>query len=181
MADCTAREGMRTIALAAALALAAFLSAGCACRFERDWYFADDCCVPGDRLAGRWAGTWESHENGHSGRLRAIITRCADGTYRARYHATFATVVPFAYETNHTAAPAGAVTSVCGEEDLGWLAGGVYRYEGSTDGRSLTVCFQADRDHGVFRLQRVDGCAGDACCTPADAALANGGRQSQSR
>lgn len=129
--------------------------------FQREWRASEGYSHPGDQLAGRWEGTWESHVNGHDGKLRAIITPCSSGGYHAHYHATYLKVVPFAYETWHSTTPGGNVTFVMGEEDLGWLAGGLYQYNGQTDGDSLVVCYQADEDHGVFRLYRVDRCG---CC-----------------
>lgn len=66
------------------LALAALAAAGC-CSFEKEWRDADACCGCGDDpLAGRWEGTWESHVNGHHGRLRAIITRAGPASGSGR-------------------------------------------------------------------------------------------------
>lgn len=140
-------------------------ASGCLCTFERDWRAAQNRSIPADNLAGLWEGTWESHHNGHNGKLRAIITRCGNGQYHARYHATFAVVVPYSYNTTHTATDHGAVTYFSGEQNLGCLAGGLYRYNGQADGMTFVANYRADKDHGVFRMRRVgcgSGC-GNAC------------------
>jgi hypothetical protein len=155
----------RVVILSAAwLGLAA---SGCLCTFERVWHAARRQPVPGDNLAGLWEGTWESQYNGHNGKLRAIITPCGNGQYRARYHATFALIVPYSYDTTHTATHAGGVTYFSGEQDLGCLAGGLYRYNGLADGACFTATYRADKDYGVFRMRRVgsgSGCGSTGAC-----------------
>ncbi len=42
--------------------------------------------------------------------LRAIITPCGNGRYIAQYKGTFAVIVPFAYETTHSARAEPGVT-----------------------------------------------------------------------
>jgi hypothetical protein len=138
---------------------------GCLCTFERDWHAARRQPIPCDNLAGLWEGTWESQYNGHSGKLRAIITPCGNGQYHARYHATFAVIVPYSYDTTHSATHAGDVTYFGGEQDLGCLAGGLYRYNGQANGACFTATYRADKDYGVFRMHRV-GC-GAGCCSDA--------------
>jgi hypothetical protein len=144
----------------AALALLTASSSGCLCTFERDWHAAKDCAVPADNLAGLWEGTWVSHYNGHDGTLRAIITPCGNGRYLARYKGTFAFIVPFAYETTHSASAQPGVTYFTGQEDLGPLAGGVYLISGWANGATFVAHYQADKDHGVFQMQRVGTCSG---------------------
>lgn len=142
------------------LALFSVTSTGCVCTFERDWQAAQQYGIPCDNLAGLWEGTWQSNYNGHHGKLRAIITRCGDGTYHARYHATFAVLIPYAYETTHTAIEQDGVTHFSGQEDLGCLAGGMYHTCGEADGCTFTARYQADTDHGIFRMCRATGCCG---------------------
>ncbi len=158
---------------ALSLLLCVFCS-GCLCTFERDWRAAQKCLPPADNLAGLWEGTWESHYNGHDGTLRAIITPCGDGRYIAQYKGTFAYIVPFAYTTTHYATSQGAATQFAGEESLGPLFGGTYRMQGCADGRSFTAHYQADKDHGVFRMQRV-GCGNCGCGSCGCAAMTQPG------
>ena len=152
--------------LSAVLSLLAFSATGCIWTFEKDWRAAKKCGVPCDNLAGLWEGTWESDYNGHKGRLRAIITKCSDGHYHARYHATFAAVIPYAYNTTHAATEGDSVTWFCGEEDLGVLVGGRYFTNGEANGRTFVACYQADKDHGTFRMCRVHACCGPVAGFP---------------
>lgn len=162
-----AREGFFKGAVVLLLLFLAAVSSGCGVTFERKWQQPPACSEPGDQLTGHWEGTWESEFNGHKGKLRAIIVKCNDGHYRAHYHATFLGVIPFAYETVHTASPQqGGSTQFTGEEDLGYFAGGVYHYNGWSDGTSFVACYQADKDHGVFRMQRVTPCGCETCNGP---------------
>ena len=85
------------------------------------------------------------------------------GRYRAQYHATFAGIIPYAYETTHTATPHDGHTQFTGEEDLGFLAGGYYYYNGQADGESFYACYRADKDHGVFEMKRVRFCGCSHC------------------
>lgn len=153
--------GSRTLIVA--LALLACASSGCLCTFERDWRAAEKRPLPADNLAGRWEGTWVSHYNGHNGSLRAIITPCGNGRYIAQYKGTFAAIVPFAYETTHSARTEPGVTYFSGREDLGCLAGGVYTINGRADGATFVANYRADKDHGVFRMHRVETCGGCGC------------------
>lgn len=137
---------------AVALILAA---TGCCSTFERDWKAAQCFPVPPDNLAGLWEGNWESCTTGHHGRLRAIITRCGPNEYRARYHATFFAVIPYAYETRHSAWETPEGTQFQGQTDLGWLAGGNYSYTGAATGDRYEAYYSADRDRGIFRMRRV--------------------------
>lgn len=151
------------------LGLFAASSTGC-CSFEMKWCAAKRQPVPCDNLAGLWEGSWESDYNGHNGKLRAIVTPCGPGKYRAHYHATFAMVIPYAYETVHNASTQGNVTYFSGVQDLGPLAGGVYHYNGYADGSTFVASYRADKDHGTFRMQRVRSGGGCGCgCGSSDA------------
>ena len=146
------------------LAVVACACSGCLCAFERDWRAAQNSPAPADPLAGLWEGTWESHSNGHDGTLRAIITPQGHGCYAAQYQGTFACIVPFVYETTHTATSQSEVTHFAGEEDLGPVFG-VYRMNGWADGRNFEAHYQADKDHGTFRMRRINplGCGSIRC------------------
>jgi hypothetical protein len=165
----------------AVVALVAALLAGAAaggCAFDRNWKrlrAADRAAAAAastgttapspdraaaDRLAGRWEGTWKSERNNHSGKLRAIITPLDDTSYRAAYDATYLGLLRFGYSMKLTVQPNEAGSSDAsavrfqGSEDLGWLAGGVYRYDGAADGQSFESTYQSKYDHGRFRMTR---------------------------
>ena len=161
----TVGSPLRRFVLLAVAASAVFTGSGCGlCRFHRDWdraacRFAH--CPPGCGVAGLWEGTWESHVNGHHGKLKAIITPCGDHRYHAQFFATFAVVIPAAYEITLTAGDANGVQPFSGNADLGCLAGGIYTYSGQAGCCEFVSSYCAEKDHGIFRMRRVQPCCGD--------------------
>ncbi|HUG93191.1 MAG TPA: hypothetical protein VML55_20285 [Planctomycetaceae bacterium] len=142
------------LATSCLLGLSLLAAAGC-CSFDREWRDSL-CCVPGgDGLDGLWEGTWRSGKNDHSGRLRAIITRCDEGSYRTRFHAVFWEVLPFEFTLAMTSAREGGAERFEGQADLGPLAGGVYTYAGVADACEFNATYCARSDHGVFHMRRV--------------------------
>jgi hypothetical protein len=116
-----------------------------------------------DPLAGRWQGRWVSQVNGHSGGLRAIITYApqtvtADQHYTAEFDASYMGILRFGYGmslvTKSARDPAGGPVSFHGEEDLGSMAGGVYRYNGTTDGTTFNATYESKDDKGRFEMTR---------------------------
>jgi hypothetical protein len=150
------------------LALLVCCSSGCLLNFGRDWRSAKRDGIYTDNLAGLWEGTWQSDHNGHTGTLKAIITPCGNGQYKAQYKGTFALIIPFAYATTHAAADEPGVTYFSGQENLGPLFGGDYTINGWANGESFVASYCADVDHGTFTMHRVGSCGcgcGTACCT----------------
>jgi len=145
-----------TMSLRFAACLLLMLAAGCS-SFDRDWEAFTDA-RPGDPLTGRWQGTWRSEPTGHSGDLRCIITLidAEPAAYRARFHATFARVLSFKYAvTMHPTQRAGT-WHLEGNANLGRAAGGSYRYDATIDGNHFDATYDADADHGVFSMTRVE-------------------------
>ena len=112
-------------------------------------------------LAGRWEGTWKSDWNGHEGKLRCLMTPIeepegGEGGYSAWFHSTFAVVLSFQYETVFTVVDASSgLLRFQGQEDLGSVAGGVYRYDGTVEGDRFHATYTAENgDHGVFEMRR---------------------------
>jgi hypothetical protein len=144
-------------------------SSGCLLTFERDWRSAQRDGIQTDQLAGIWEGTWQSNYNGHTGKLKAIITPCGNGHYHAQYKGTFALVVPFAYETTHYGEVGeDGVIYFSGRQSLGKLAGGDYVTQGWANGATFFATFQADVDHGTFRMHRVGSCGPSGSCCDSD-------------
>lgn len=150
------------------------------CSFERQWQSATSYAYPEQELAGCWEGTWQSEYNGHHGGLRAIITKQGDGYYDAHFHATYAVLIPFEFKLPLLVTDAGQAYALEGEADLGWLAGGLYTYNGSATATDFLANYCAEnKDHGTFTMTKVrtcsscsgagtcgaDGsCNGESCC-----------------
>lgn len=146
--------------LAAVLVGALLPLAAGGCSFDRNWKrlaaqpTTTTTAAPGNELSGRWEGTWKSERNSHAGKLRAIITPVDDTTYRADFDATYLGILRFGYALNLAAQRDGDIIRFQGQENLGWLAGGLYRYDGAADGRTFDCAYQSKSDHGRFRMTR---------------------------
>lgn len=145
---------MRRILLGAVLVL---LASGCgAIRFNHAW--ANFPQGNGSGMEGRWKGEWRSEWNGHSGGLRCLMTHQENGRYVAWFFSTYARILFFQYETVFRVAQEDeGRLRFEGEQDLGEMVGGVYRYEGTVDGDLFRAAFRAENgDHGVFEMRRVE-------------------------
>ena len=151
----TPRAGLR-LALVLALCL---LASGCgAIRFHRAWSSYEPV-AEATGMEGRWKGEWRSEWNGHSGGLRCLMTpREEEGCYRAWFFSTYAGILFFQYQTEFRLDGSGSGSlTFAGEQDLGKVVGGVYRYEGTIVADSFHATYRADNgDHGVFEMRRVD-------------------------
>jgi hypothetical protein len=134
---------------------ALLLLTGCS-SFNRDWKrAAADLPQPTNGLAGRWDGFWMSDRNGHNGRLRCIITPGGTMSYDARFHAKYWKILTFGYTVPLQAERSNEVFRFQGEADLGKLAGGVYRYEGTVSGTNFHSSYRSRYDYGNFRMNRA--------------------------
>ena len=142
----------------ALIALALVSQTGCSALsgFHRDWRSGCCCASQGD-ITGCWDGCWESRCTGHHGKVRAIITRCDDTHYRARFHGTFFKVIPFGYEMTLTAVPQEGQYVLSGQKNLGKLAGGVYRFQGHATDSEFYADYTSDNDRGTFIMSRAGG------------------------
>lgn len=141
------------------LTLVAICSLLTGCSFEREWRAASQYSYPEQELAGCWEGTWQSDYNGHNGGLRAIITKQGDGYYDAHFHATYAVLIPYEFRLPLLVTDDGKAYALEGEADLGWLAGGLYTYNGSATGTDFLAAYCAEnKDHGTFTMQKVLTC-----------------------
>ena len=142
----------RMLRFAAVLALVA-AAAGCS-TFDDDWKAAQGFAVG---IEGRWEGTWSSDANGHTGGLRCLVTRRPDQGFDARYHATYSGccgTVSFEYTVPMTVQDDPDGWRLRGSADLGWIAGGVYEYDGLATLRRFFCNYQSSGDHGIFSLER---------------------------
>jgi len=154
-------RSVRPRRLLAALALAACLlvTPGCgAVRFCYAWSGREPPPADAAPIEGRWRGSWRSHWNGHSGGLRCIVTPEEEGVFRAWFYSTYARILFFQYRTLlAVSGDEDGLQRFEGQQDLGSMAGGVYRYRGHVKGDAFHATFRADNgDHGVFEMERVD-------------------------
>lgn len=151
------RHRARRCRLGALICLAATFSLGGCSTFERDW--RDAALTPRlqDDLAGRWEGTWRSEVNGHNDQLRAVIATGSNGVYSTRFHARYKKGIlrfSFGYSVDLHVRQTNDTYQFHGEADLGWLAGGLYRYEGSATGTNFLSTYGCKYDRGTFQMTR---------------------------
>jgi hypothetical protein len=135
------------------------VGAGCS-TFNREWREAGSQPAPASRLAGRWEGRWQSEANGHNDTLRAIITGADTHGYNVQFDAAFKhwltlfITIHADYTVRMEAAPSANGMTFRGSEDLGWLSGGVYTYEGRADGTNFFSTYHSKYDWGKFEMKR---------------------------
>ena len=137
----------------AGLLLAAALLAGGCTTFNHDWDAAAQPPQPGD-IQGRWQGVWVSEVTGHNDQLRAVITKKDGGDYTARFHAKYHKVMHFGYTVPLKVEAAGDEFKFSGQANLGWLAGGVYHYDGHAGATNFFSTYTSKYDHGTFQMNR---------------------------
>jgi hypothetical protein len=135
------------------LPAASLLVGGCS-TFHREWVKASLPPAPIHGLLGRWQGTWKSDANGHTDRLQCLVTRTADGHYRARFHANYRKVMNFGYTVRLDVTEDNGLFQFSGQANLGWWAGGLYHYEGHADGTNFLAAYRCKYDHGIFQMSR---------------------------
>ena len=135
-------------------ALAALFNSRAA--FLEQWRRYETLETPPQPVAGRWLGEWISETSGHRGELKCVLAPVSKSVYRAHFYAAFAKLFRVAYATDLNIEQTNGHTLLKGEEDLGALAGGLYRCEGEVNGNELHCCYSCKYDRGTFRLQRLD-------------------------
>ena len=136
----------------ACLALGLVFASGCS--FHRAWTRAAATPAPVADITGRWEGTWVSDVNQHHGRLRCVLSRDAAGAYQARFHATFLRVLSASYSVPLLVTSSDGGFKLQGEQDLGWLAGGVFNYDGTANPTNFFCTYRSQSDHGTFQMTR---------------------------
>lgn len=146
----------RRQALLALVSVAIAMACGaCSSGFQRDWNAAATA-TNRSGIEGRWDGTWTSGSNGHSGKLRCLVTRTErPDTYRFRYWGTFAKVFRFDYTVACSAErpPGDRAWHLQGESDLG-IMGGVFRHRAIVSDDCFRASYASRWDEGTFELRR---------------------------
>ena len=139
----------RWVAAAAAVLLLGL--SGCS-SFDRDYRQATTSGAAGG-IEGAWQGRGESQAGHGGGGLRAILTRTAPDVCHARFRAQFWGIFEVDEEVDlHTSGT--SPVRAGGEADLGWLKGGVYRYDATIAPAKFDATYQSKDDHGTFTLAR---------------------------
>jgi hypothetical protein len=151
------------IRLAPALLVLTTLVGGCSSttEFEQVWEAAAVSQPPEDAITGRWTGTWQNEGNGHSGPMRAVITRLDENYYLAHYDARYGGMFTFEHVVPLRVAPTddGDRVEFSGEADLGRMAGGVYEYTGHATPGQFISDYMSEGNTGTYRLSRPDPAA----------------------
>jgi hypothetical protein len=126
---------------------------GCS-TFNREWKKAAASQPTPNSLDGRWEGKWFSDKNGHTGKLLCLLTRESDTNYHAHFKATYRKIFRASYAVAFTGEMQDGAWQFKGDEDLGWLAGGVYHYEGRVTTTNFFSTYRCQYDHGTFELAR---------------------------
>jgi hypothetical protein len=132
---------------------------GCS-SFNREWRQAATQPPTTTGITGRWEGRWKSEANGHNDKLRAIITAVDTNHYDVKFHAAYKNwstlylTVHFGYTVRMETMPGQEGLKFRGSEDLGFLAGGVYTYEGRADATNYFSTYKSKYDWGTFEMKR---------------------------
>ena len=131
------------------------LMCGCS-SFDKDWKNVTVNWQPANHtdITGPWEGTWQSDTSNHAGGLRCLITRSGENVFHARFAATYWKIFHFGYEMDLSAEPHMDRVHFQGNADLGWMAGGQYKYDGSANSSDFQCNYQSEHDHGTFTLKR---------------------------
>jgi hypothetical protein len=124
--------------------------------FHREWQRYTALANRNDSVEGRWAGEWVSEVSGHRGELKCVLVPVASGKYRAFFHAGFSKLFRVGYVTDLQVEQRDGRITLAGQEDLGALAGGIYRCEGEIREAAFNCHYSCQYDQGLFRLKRVD-------------------------
>lgn len=110
------------------------------------------CCPD---LSGNWdCGSWQSSGSGHSGKLRATLTRSGRDAYRCTFCGSFFKVVPFRYTvTLHVTGCRDGRVFFRASRNLP-VFGGTFTCSGSATGRSFRATYTSPKDRGTFVLSR---------------------------
>ncbi|HUS34439.1 MAG TPA: hypothetical protein VM680_03710 [Verrucomicrobiae bacterium] len=127
----------------------------CGCSsFNKEWKAALKAPIPQNSIEGPWTGEWRSEKNGHHGALRCVVSKASEKTYRAHYHAVYWKILRFSYAATLNAEQTNGAVHLRGEANLGKLAGGVYKYDGSATSAEFRSTYSSKYDHGTFDMSR---------------------------
>ena len=137
------------------LCVTLFFVVGCS-TFDRDWNQATQQTTAAG-ITGAWEGIWKSDSNGHTDRLRCLVTKGTNDIWQAHFKADYSRwYLPFTFTYKvdlHGVESAGPVIFK-GSADLGWYAGGLYQYEGMASPTNFNSTYRCPVDYGIFKMDR---------------------------
>ena len=136
---------------AMAIGFAALLG-GCA-TFDGAYKAAVETGWPADSIEGAWEGKWESKGGHGGGDLKAVVTRGAEDIYFVHFRASYWGMFQTDQEVNFRTTSTDPIKAT-GTADLGYLKGGVYRYEATITPQRFEATYVAEADRGEFNLAR---------------------------
>ncbi len=158
---------MHFIRLFTSIFVVSVLASCASARFEKDWKtaVADQSSGKGDPVSGPWAGSWTTETNGHTGKLRCLVTplhdaacqetngKKLDDQYRFRYHATWGKIFQGGYTADYDVKKSGSGYQVTGSKDLGPF--GEFKHDGKIQGDQFNATYESTKgDKGGFYLNR---------------------------
>ena len=135
--------------------MGAMVLTGCS-TFHREWETALAQPTPADEITGAWEGRWLSDKNGHTGRLRAVVRKSGPEEYDAHFHAVFWKIFRAAYHVPLQVDEDNGLFILSGKEDLGFLSGGTYTYQGEATPVQFFSTYKSKYDHGTFQMARPE-------------------------
>lgn len=109
---------------------------------------------PPNDVSGAWIGTWQNTNNSHGGDLYAIVVEASPGVYFTSFKATYGKFMTFKTHATLRGTTRGGTAHFQGEEDLGWLAGGVYTYDGYATPQEFFSTYTSKNDEGTYTMRR---------------------------
>lgn len=145
--------GIRITGRTSLAVLLCIVSTGCS-SFHSKWKSALKQPIPTHDISGPWEGRWVSEKNGHTGRLRCVMTESSTHSYQAHFHAVYWKILRVAYDVPFAVQREGDEFAFAGQSDLGKLGGGVYEYKGSATPEQFKATYKSKYDHGRFEMSR---------------------------
>lgn len=150
----------RLLRLVFLIACAGSLGA-CSSGFDAKWQAAAHRRAI-DPYAGRWAGEWKSSRNRFHGGLECVLTKATSAPsgrskelrYTADFHAHWHGLSS-SYTVVFPTTKSRDGLTVRGQQDLGLLQGGTYKYDGLITPSKFRLDYDSRYDTGVFELKRV--------------------------
>src|SRR5687768_16396056 len=97
--------------------------------FDREYKAAVQNGPPADSIEGAWDGRWQSNAGHGGGRLWAVVNRTGESTYFAKFKAGYWGFLESENDVNLRVTSATQPVRASGNQDLGYLKGGVYHYD----------------------------------------------------